>query len=366
MFRPDTILPGLPPTALAPMQDVTDRAFMKTIAIYGAPDYYVTEYFRVHTHSDLEKHILEAILHNETGRPIYAQLLGDDPVRMALTAGRLQSYPIAGIDLNLGCPAPKVYKKHAGGGLLRDVGAVDRLLGYLREACPGPFTVKMRIGFEDDADFETFLHLVNKHAVDLLTVHARTVREMYWGEVRYGRIRDAVQAVSCPVMANGNISSAAKALQVLQQTGCHGVMVGRAAIRNPWIFGQIRSCLAQASRLATTVAPPPYPRPRMEEVYEYIHMLWHACGESDPGLPDRQRVARMKKYLNFIGLAVDEAGQFLYRIRRALDPQGFFAVCNDFFLAPDRRNLPYPEEPYPGLVARPSRESQETCARWDE
>lgn len=361
MICPDTILPGVPPTALAPMQDVTDRAFMRTIAGYGAPDYYVTEYFRVHAHSGLEEHILEAIVRNQTGRPVYAQLLGDDPGRMALTASRLQAYPIAGIDLNMGCPAPKVYKKHAGGGLLRDAGAVDLLLGRLREACPGPFTVKMRIGFEDDADFETFLHLVDKHAVDLLTVHGRTVREMYRSEVRYARIRDAVRAVTCPVMANGNVSSAEKAIQVLRETGCHGVMVGRGAIRNPWIFAQIRARLAREyGLLSGTGVVPPYPHPRMAQVFDYVETLWQACGESDPGVPDRLRVARMKKYLNFIGLAVDEEGEFLHRIRRALDPHSFFAVCTEFFLAPELRDLPYPEEPYPGLVARPSRE-METC-----
>src|SRR4051812_35597058 len=111
---------GLPLTALAPMQDVTDLAFMRVVAHYGAPDYFFTEFFRVHAQSRLEKHILRSIDENATGRPVFAQLIGEDLQHLARSAAELLKHPVAGIDLNLGCPAPKVYKKNVGGGLLRD------------------------------------------------------------------------------------------------------------------------------------------------------------------------------------------------------------------------------------------------------
>ena len=117
---PSGLIPGQPLTALAPMQDVTDLAFMGVVAHYGAPDYFFTEFFRVHSQSRPEKHILRSIDENTTGRPVFAQLIGEDLGHLARTATELLRHHVAGIDLNLGCPAPKVYKKNVGGGLLRD------------------------------------------------------------------------------------------------------------------------------------------------------------------------------------------------------------------------------------------------------
>ncbi len=102
------------------MQDVTDLAFMRVVAAYGPPDYFFTEFFRVHAQSRPERHILRSIDENDTGRPVFAQLIGEDIPHMLRTVEALARHPIAGIDLNLGCPAPKVYKKNVGGGLLRD------------------------------------------------------------------------------------------------------------------------------------------------------------------------------------------------------------------------------------------------------
>ena len=181
---PAGLFPGAPLTALAPMQDVTDLAFMRVTAHYGAPDYYFTEFLRVHAQSRPEAHIVRSITENDTGRPVFAQLIGEDLVHLRRTVAALLPLPVAGIDLNLGCPAPKVYRKNVGGGLLRDPDRVDAILGTLREAVPGLLTVKMRLGFEDTANFDRLLDLMNAHRVDLLTVHGRTVREMYRSEVR--------------------------------------------------------------------------------------------------------------------------------------------------------------------------------------
>ena len=112
---PEPLALGQPLTALAPMQDVTDLAFMRVIAAYGAPDYFFTEFFRVHAQSRPERHILRSIDENDTGRPVFAQLIGEDIPHMLRTVEALAKHPIAGIDLNLGCPAPKVYKKNVGG-----------------------------------------------------------------------------------------------------------------------------------------------------------------------------------------------------------------------------------------------------------
>src|SRR5213075_2910266 len=179
---------------------------------------YFTEYFRVHADSNLDKVILASITRNPTGRPVVAQMIGNDIPALVRTARELQQYPIAAVDLNLGCPAPVVYRKCAGGGLLRDPQHVDAILGALRDAVKVKFTVKTRLGFDSPEVFDRLLPIFGKHSLDLLTVHARTVKEMYRSAPRYEFIARAVAAMSCPVLANGNIYSAAKADEVLEFT----------------------------------------------------------------------------------------------------------------------------------------------------
>ncbi|HEX2100341.1 MAG TPA: tRNA-dihydrouridine synthase family protein [Candidatus Synoicihabitans sp.] len=335
--------PGQPLTALAPMQDVTDLAFMRVSAAFGAPDYFFTEFFRVHGQSRPEKHILRSIDENDTGRPVFAQLIGEDITHLERTVHALLQHPIAGIDLNLGCPAPKVYKKNVGGGLLREPERVDAILAALRAAIPGRFTVKMRIGFSDTTPFDRILDSVNRHAVDLLSVHGRTVKEMYRSDVHYEFIAHAVRRVRCPVLANGNITSAAKAAEVVASTGAAGVMIGRHAIRNPWIFRQCRERFA-----GRTVTPV-----QLADVRGYIEQLYRAT--QSPEFPERAHVNKMKKYLNFVGQSVDASGAFLHDIRRVTSEAELFAVCDRHLLA--EPNRVYSDEPYPGVIARPNCET---------
>ena len=153
-----------PVLALAPMQDVTDLPFMRLMSRYGGPDVFYTEYFRVHPTSNLEKWILKSITGNPTGRPVIAQMIGNDIPALVRTARELQQHPIAAVDLNLGCPAPVVYRKCAGGGLLREPQRVDAILGALREAVSIRFTVKTRIGFDSPEVFDELLSIFARHA----------------------------------------------------------------------------------------------------------------------------------------------------------------------------------------------------------
>lgn len=340
---PSPLFSELALTALAPMQDVTDLAFMKAIALYGSPDYFFTEYFRVYADSRLEKHILRSITENTTGRPIFAQLIGESIPDLVRLAKELNNYAIAGIDLNMGCPAPRIYRKNVGGGLLRDPDRIDRILGELRASIPGLLTVKMRIGFEDTDNLDRILSLINRHQIDLLSLHGRTVKQMYRGAVHYDRIAHAVQLAQCPVLANGNVSSASTAVKVLKDTGAAGVMVGRAAIRNPWIFQQIRQQLSGQPVTAITLA----------EVRNYIDRL-HSMVAAQT-VQERSRVNSMKKYLNFIGESVDAAGAFLRAMRLTRTEVELFEICDRYLLSEPNREFAL--EPYPGLVARPSCET---------
>ncbi|HLP75378.1 MAG TPA: tRNA-dihydrouridine synthase family protein [Candidatus Paceibacterota bacterium] len=319
-----------PVLALAPMQDVTDLPFWRLMAAYGGADVYYTEYFRVHATSTLEGHILKSITHNPTGKPVVAQLIGNDIPSLIRSARQLQEHPIVAVDLNLGCPAPIVYRKCAGGGLLREPQKVDAILGALRDAVKIKFTVKTRIGFDSPAVFDQFLSLFAKHSIDLLTVHGRTVAEGYRSEVHYDFIARAVEAMKCPVIANGNIYSAEKAASVLAMTGARGLMIGRGAIRNPWLFNQIR----QHQR------GEPASMPSGRDVHNYIGALYDAI--CSPEVHESSQVERMKKYLNFIGLGVEPTGQFLHQIRRVTTKADFFRVCEEFL----SHDEPLPLEPF--------------------
>ncbi|MGI8431832.1 MAG: tRNA dihydrouridine synthase [Chthoniobacterales bacterium] len=312
LAQPEPIL------ALAPMQDVTDLPFMRLISGYGNADVYFTEYFRVLPDSRLDRNILASITENPTGRPVIAQMIGNDIAALVRTARELEQHPVAAIDLNLGCPVPVVYRKCAGGGLLREPERIDEILGALRAAITIPFTVKTRIGFDDVAVFDRLLPIFARHGLDLLTIHARTVKEMYRSVPRYEFITRAVAELPCPVLANGNVYSATKAEEVISQTGARGLMIGRGVIRNPWLFRQIRE-----HRRGEAVF-----RPTGRDVLAYIHALWEAV--SAPGIPELAQVHHMKKYLNFIGLGVEPTGAFLHRIRRTTTRAEFFAHCREF------------------------------------
>ena len=329
----DKLLSGPAPLlALAPMQDVTDLPFWRLLATYGGADLYFTEYFRVHASSSLDRRILRSITENPTGRPVVAQMIGNDLEALARTARELQHYPVAAIDLNLGCPAPVVYRKCAGGGLLRDPPRVDAILGALRDAVRIKFTVKTRIGFDSADVFSELLPIFARHSLDLLTVHGRTVRDMYRNAVRHDFIARAVAAMPCPVLANGNIYSARQAAEVLRITGARGLMLGRGAIRNPWLFDQIRQHYQGRAPFL----------PRGRDVLAYVRALWQAA--CAPGAPEPSQVARLKKHINYVGLGVEPSGQFLHQIRRVATQAEFFRVCEEF-LDHDR---PMPAEPFPG------------------
>src|SRR6266496_533397 len=300
------------------MQDVTDLPFWRLMTAYGGADVYFTEYFRVHPTSNLEPWILRSITANPTGRSVIAQMIGNDIPSLVRTARELQQYPIAAVDLNLGCPAPVVYRKCAGGGLLREPQRVDAILGALREAISIRFTIKTRVGFDSPEVFDELLPIFAKHSIDLLTVHGRTVQEMYRNEVHYDLIARAVAELPFPVLANGNVCSAQNADEILRLTGAKGLMIGRGAIRNPWLFHQIRQ--HQRGEAIFT--------PAGQDVLGYVLALYEAV--CSPEVGEVSQVQKMKKYMNYLGVGVEPSGQFLHQIRRVTTKAEFFRICEEF------------------------------------
>ncbi|MEI8038180.1 MAG: tRNA-dihydrouridine synthase family protein [Verrucomicrobiota bacterium] len=328
----DLLPPHRPALVLAPMQDVTDLPFMRVIARRGAPDWFVTEYFRVHPDSHLNPYIRRSILENKTGRPVFAQMIGSDPASLLRTARQLADLPVAGIDLNLGCPAPIVCRKHAGGGLLRDPAALPRLLATLREAIPGRFTVKTRLGYTSIAEFPALLEIFRAAGLDGLTVHGRTVLERYQTPVHPGCIQLAVATLPCPVIANGNAVDPATGLALLHQSRAAGLMIGRGAIRNPWIFAQLRA-LGEGR-------PPIIPTRR--DLLLYVLELYDELARESRRLVPGAHVQRMKKTLAYISHGLE--GGFEHEMRRAATPEDFARICRSHLDA----DTPLPAQPPAG------------------
>jgi tRNA-dihydrouridine synthase len=316
------LLPGdRPLLILAPMQDVTDLTFWRVMARYGGPDVYYTEYFRVHRDSRPEKYILRSIDENPTGRPVIAQMIGQDIDAMRWTAGELQKRAIAGIDLNLGCPAPIVCKKDAGGGLLRHPEKIDAIIKGVREAVHLRFTVKTRVGFESHEEFPALLDIFRRHPIDALTVHGRTVREMYKPLLHEDAIARAARLMPCPVFANGNVRDLESARVLVAATGASGLMIGRGAIRNPWVFAQIRE--AWTTGVVTT-------RPTLADLREYIAVLDRETTHSH--VTESGHVGKLKKYLNYIAPGVNGSEAFWNELKLTLKLKDLFDVCDKHLL----------------------------------
>ncbi len=317
---------GRPVLALAPMQDVTDLAFMRVMDHFGGPDYFVTEYFRVHPDSAPEKKILRSITENKTGIPIFGQMIGVHIPSLVRTSDFLLKHDVLGMDINLGCPAPVVCRKDAGGGLLRNLDQMDRILGAMREVCSKAgklFTVKTRIGFEDEREFDKILAVFKKHDIDALAIHGRTVREKYQTPVHDEHVRQAVEEMKCPVLANGNIVNVSTGRAYHDKTNATGLMIGRGAIRSPWIFQQTKQSFYGEEVM----------QPSRRDLHEYVSVLFAELAVEWLGYDEAKHVNKMKKYMIYIAQGLDAA--FEYEIRRVRCEKEFFRICDHYLLNDD-------------------------------
>lgn len=195
-------------------------------------------------------------------RPVSLQLFGSDPEILAEIAARLEDGPYDIIDLNMGCPVPKVVKNGEGSALMKNPALAERILSSMVKAVKKPVTVKIRKGFDDHSvNAVELAKIAEACGVAAVAVHGRTREQYYSGKADWEIIRQVKEAVSIPVIGNGDVHSPEAAKKLLEETGCDGVMVARGARGNPWIFRRI------VSYLETGVVPP---EPSKEEVKDMI------------------------------------------------------------------------------------------------
>jgi tRNA-dihydrouridine synthase B len=235
--------------ALAPMAGVTDRHFRQLCRQLGA-DYVVTEMLSANPAlRDTRKSRLREEFQGEP-EPVAVQIAGADPLWMADAARYNADRGAAIIDINMGCPAKKVCNRLAGSALLSDPQQVMQILDAVVAAVDIPVTLKIRTGPDPDhRNGIQIARMAESAGIAALAVHGRTRLDKFQGQAEYETIRQICQEVRIPVFANGDIQTPAEALRVLQYTGAAGVMIGRAAQGNPWIFREIRHFLAQGELL---------------------------------------------------------------------------------------------------------------------
>lgn len=318
--------------ALAPMKDVTDLAFIQTLNdLNSLPDYFITEYFRtVGHHKKMDPYIMRSIDENPTSKPIYGQLVGNESEYLVRDALHLMQHSCAGVDINMGCPAPLVCRRGAGGGMLRSLHNMDSVLGALRDALPsGAFSVKCRLGYETPDEFERILPVIAKHAPDRVCIHARTVKEGYRSSVHPEWVQWAAETLSCPIIANGNIVDTATADAWIKHARPAGLMIGRAALRNPWLFAQLREHFQGQPITVRTY----------RDVLTYIRSLYEHTLSMQTHYVEEKHIHRLKKYLVYTSRGLPES--FDHQMKRAKTAGEFLHLCESSL----NQDVPLPMTP---------------------
>ena len=263
------------PVFLAPMAGVTDTAYRILAREMGCELVY-SEMVSDKGIKYRNTHTLE-MLHTEPAeRPIAMQLFGAEPESVARAAQYVESLGCADIlDFNMGCPAPKVVKNHEGSALMKEPRQAFAILSALRKAVRLPVTVKMRLGWDDDSiNVLELARLAEQAGMDAIAVHGRTREQFYRGQADWETIAAVKQAVSIPVIANGDVRTCADLARIFAVTGCDGVMIGRAAQGNPWIFRRFREFLQTGVEL-----PEPSLAERGEIILRHLDMLLQFKGD---------------------------------------------------------------------------------------
>lgn len=275
---------------LAPMAGITDKAFRIITKPYG-PALMYTEMVSgkgLHYNSKKTESLLE-VATNE--KPVAAQIFGHDPDIMSEIADGALSYGAELIDINMGCPAPKIVNNGDGSALMKNPVLAGKVIEAVRRSVDVPVTVKFRMGWnENSINAVEFARIAENSGADAITIHGRTRKAFYSGSVNLEIIKSVKEAVSIPVIGNGDITDAVSAKKMLDITGCDGLMIGRGAQGNPWIFAEISEYL----KTGIIIAPPTIEE-RAQKALEHLNLLVEFKGEHRGVMEGRKHMAQYFK-----------------------------------------------------------------------
>jgi tRNA-dihydrouridine synthase B len=244
-----------PPLWLAPMAGVTDRDFRLIVRRIGGVGVVSMEFISSRAIVSGNQKTRELMYFAGEERPLAIQIYGSDVATMREAALVVEELGPDICDINMGCPANKVLKGCAGAALMGDLELAERIIGAVRDVLSVPLTVKFRLGLDDcRRNYLELGRICEDNGVAAVAMHARTARQMYNGEADWSHLARLKESVGIPVIGNGDVREPEDALRMLAATGCDGVMVGRGATRNPWIFRQIAAQLSSGRIGAPTLA----------------------------------------------------------------------------------------------------------------
>jgi nifR3 family TIM-barrel protein len=265
-----------PPLVLSPMAGVTDYTFRRLIKRRGGVGLVVSEFISVEGLTRGNPKAKRQMRFDEEERPFAVQIFGGQPERMALGAEMAEEVGADILDVNCGCPAPKVVKNGGGSGLLREPARLEIILREIKKTISIPLTLKVRTGYTDSTiNVVEVAKMAEQCGVEHIQVHGRTREQGYKGLANWDHIAAVKQAVSVPVSGNGDITTIEYGLQKWRETGVNGILIGRGAMQNPWIFRQFDDVIHGRA---------PY-QPDLAEKKAVLLEFFGMCREEMPELP---------------------------------------------------------------------------------
>jgi len=310
-----------PPLWLAPMAGVTDRDFRLIVRRIGGVGVVSMEFISSKAIVNGNKKTRELMYFSEEERPLAIQIYGSDPVAMREAAVVVQELGADICDINMGCPANKVLKGCAGAALMGDPKLAETIIRTVRDAITIPLTVKFRLGLDDcRRNYLDLGRICEANGVQAVAMHARTAREMFSGEAQssWHHLARLKESLSIPVIGNGDVREPDDALRMLAETGCDGVMVGRGATRNPWIFRQI------AARMAGSGVTEPTLEERRDLVLDHFRMV----AEREPSA---FALHKLRKFTGWYTHGLPNGRRLRQDINQIPDVPSFLATVEAFF-----------------------------------
>lgn len=293
-----------PPVVLAPMSGVTNRTLRALYKPFGF-GLTVTEFVSSNALQYGAKRTMEMIDQHGVEKPVSTQLWGNDPALMAHAAKLVRECGADIVDINFGCPAPKVTKTEGGSACLRDVDRCERIMKAVVEAVDCPVTMKMRLGWtENDLAYLEVGKRAEAVGIRALTLHARTAKQFYRGTADWVHIAALKASVGIPVIGNGDLNEPHEAIRRMRESGVDGIMLGRAVLGNPWLVEGIRDLLEGGS-----VRPMPNAPERLRFAIVHYRTMVDEWGES-------RAVPQMRKHLGYYLKGFEGASQLRERLMR--------------------------------------------------